>query len=148
MMASHGWGDSEFSCLESLWTRESSWNYQAENASSGAYGIPQALPGAKMSEVADDWATNPSHPDHLGPELHLRPLRLPLLGLGPLRVRRLVLSRSSRPERRRRRPSPSETGAVAIVMGRRSRGSEVANCRRRDASTTVALAVNWKDVSP
>ena len=60
MMAGHGWGDSEFSCLESLWTRESSWNYQAENASSGAYGIPQALPGTKMSEVADDWATNPT----------------------------------------------------------------------------------------
>ena len=60
MMAGHGWGDSEFSCLESLWTRESSWNYQAENASSGAYGIPQALPGSKMSEVASDWETNPS----------------------------------------------------------------------------------------
>ena len=60
MLASHGWGDSEFTCLESLWTRESGWNYQAENASSGAYGIPQALPGTKMSEVADDWATNPS----------------------------------------------------------------------------------------
>ena len=60
MMASHGWGDSEFTCLESLWTRESGWNYQAENASSGAYGIPQALPGTKMSEVADDWATNPA----------------------------------------------------------------------------------------
>ena len=60
MMAGHGWGDSEFSCLESLWNRESSWNYQAENASSGAYGIPQALPGSKMSEVASDWETNPS----------------------------------------------------------------------------------------
>ena len=60
MMAGHGWGDSEFSCLENLWNRESSWNYQAENASSGAYGIPQALPGTKMSEVADDWATNPT----------------------------------------------------------------------------------------
>ena len=60
MMAGHGWGDSEFSCLDNLWTRESSWNYQAENASSGAYGIPQALPGSKMSEVADDWATNPT----------------------------------------------------------------------------------------
>ena len=46
--------------MENLWNRESSWNYQAQNASSGAYGIPQALPGAKMSEVADDWATNPS----------------------------------------------------------------------------------------
>ena len=60
MMAGHGWGDSEFSCLENLWNRESSWNYQAENASSGAYGIPQALPGSKMSEVASDWETNPS----------------------------------------------------------------------------------------
>ncbi|WP_167147312.1 G5 domain-containing protein [Actinomyces sp. ZJ308] len=60
MMGGYGWGDSEFSCLESLWTRESSWNYQAENASSGAYGIPQALPGTKMGEVADDWATNPT----------------------------------------------------------------------------------------
>ena len=60
MMAGRGWGDSEFSCLENLWNRESSWNYQAENASSGAYGIPQALPGTKMSEVASDWETNPS----------------------------------------------------------------------------------------
>ncbi|EGF50967.1 G5 domain protein [Actinomyces sp. oral taxon 170 str. F0386] len=60
MMSGYGWSDSEFSCLENLWNRESSWNYQAQNASSGAYGIPQALPGAKMSEVADDWATNPS----------------------------------------------------------------------------------------
>ena len=60
MMSCYGWSDSEFSCLENLWNREASWNYQAQNASSGAYGIPQALPGAKMSEVADDWATNPS----------------------------------------------------------------------------------------
>ena len=60
MMGSYGWGDGEFSCLQSLWNRESGWNYQAENASSGAYGIPQALPGTTMSEVADDWATTPS----------------------------------------------------------------------------------------
>ena len=60
MMGSYGWGDGEFSCLQSLWNRESGWNYQAENPSSGAYGIPQALPGSKMSSVADDWATNPS----------------------------------------------------------------------------------------
>ena len=60
LMGSYGWGDGEFSCLQSLWNRESGWNYQAENASSGAYGIPQALPGSKMSSVADDWATNPS----------------------------------------------------------------------------------------
>ena len=60
MMAGYGWDDSQFSCLESLWNRESNWNYQAENASSGAYGIPQALPGSKMSAVAEDWATNPT----------------------------------------------------------------------------------------
>ena len=60
MMGSYGWGDGEFSCLQSLWNRESGWNYQAEYTSSGAYGIPQALPGSKMSSVAGDWATNPS----------------------------------------------------------------------------------------
>ena len=60
MMGSYGWGDDQFSCLVSLWNRESSWNYQAENASSGAYGIPQALPGSKMGSVGADWRTNPT----------------------------------------------------------------------------------------
>lgn len=59
MMASYGWGEEQFSCLVNLWNRESNWNYQAMNASSGAYGIPQALPGSKMSSVASDWQTNP-----------------------------------------------------------------------------------------
>ncbi len=54
----YGWGSDQFSCLESLWNKESGWNFQAENPSSGAYGIPQSLPGNKMSTVADDWATN------------------------------------------------------------------------------------------
>jgi len=54
----YGWGSDQFQCLNSLWSKESGWNYQAENASSGAYGIPQALPGSKMSTIADDWATN------------------------------------------------------------------------------------------
>ena len=60
MMGAYGWGDSEFSCLVSLWNRESGWNYQAQNASSGAYGIPQALPGSKMASEGTDWATNPA----------------------------------------------------------------------------------------
>lgn len=60
MMSSYGWNDSEFHCLVSLWQRESNWNYQAQNPSSGAYGIPQALPGSKMGSVAADWATNPA----------------------------------------------------------------------------------------
>ena len=47
MFAARGWDGSQFSCLVSLWNRESHWNPYAGNAS-GAYGIPQALPGSKM----------------------------------------------------------------------------------------------------
>lgn len=47
-------------CLDKLWTKESGWNHRARNSSSGAYGIPQALPGSKMASVADDWQTNPA----------------------------------------------------------------------------------------
>ena len=54
----YGWGDGQFSCLESLWTKESSWDYQAYNDSSGATGIPQALPGNKMASAGGDWQTN------------------------------------------------------------------------------------------
>lgn len=59
MLADRGWGDDQFQCLDKLWTRESNWRYNAQNASSGAYGIPQALPGSKMGSVAADWQTNP-----------------------------------------------------------------------------------------
>lgn len=54
----YGWGPEQFSCLSSLWQKESGWNYQARNSSSGAAGIPQALPGSKMASVGSDWATN------------------------------------------------------------------------------------------
>lgn len=60
MLGSYGWGDDQFSCLVNLWNRESHWNYTAENSSSGAYGIPQALPGSKMASAGADWATNPA----------------------------------------------------------------------------------------
>lgn len=56
----YGWGDDQFSCLVSLWGRESGWSYSAYNASSGATGIPQALPGEKMAVMGDDWQTNPA----------------------------------------------------------------------------------------
>lgn len=60
MMASrYGWGADEFGCLVALWDRESGWNVYASNPS-GAYGIPQALPGSKMSSAGADWATNPA----------------------------------------------------------------------------------------
>lgn len=60
MVTARGWPDSEFQCLLSLWERESHWNPHAENPSSGAYGIPQALPGSKMASAGDDWQTNPA----------------------------------------------------------------------------------------
>jgi hypothetical protein len=55
-----GWGDDEYNCLVSLWNRESGWNVYAYNASSGAYGIPQALPGSKMASAGPDWQNNAS----------------------------------------------------------------------------------------
>ncbi|UNX55544.1 G5 domain-containing protein [Georgenia sp. TF02-10] len=59
LAAARGWGADQFQCLDRLWTKESNWDHRAENASSGAYGIPQALPGSKMGTVAADWRTNP-----------------------------------------------------------------------------------------
>ncbi|WP_170062666.1 G5 domain-containing protein [Sediminihabitans luteus] len=59
MAASRGWGGSQAQCLDSLWTRESGWDHRAANPSSGAYGIPQALPGSKMGAAGGDWQTNP-----------------------------------------------------------------------------------------
>lgn len=58
LLAAHGWGDDQFSCLSNLWQKESGWNYQAYNAGSGATGIPQALPGSKMATMGSDWQTN------------------------------------------------------------------------------------------
>jgi len=59
LLAEFGFGQDQFGCLDSLWTRESGWNPFADNPSSSAYGIPQALPGSKMSSAGADWATNP-----------------------------------------------------------------------------------------
>lgn len=55
----YGMNESQFVCLNKLWTRESHWNYKARNPRSGAHGIAQALPAAKMAVIADDWRTNP-----------------------------------------------------------------------------------------
>jgi hypothetical protein len=54
-----GWSEGQWSCLDSLWARESGWNTYASNGSSGAYGIPQALPGWKMASAGSDWRSNP-----------------------------------------------------------------------------------------
>ncbi len=58
MVAARGWGSDQFSCLVSLWNKESGWRTNAYNPS-GAYGIPQALPGSKMASAGSDWETNP-----------------------------------------------------------------------------------------
>ncbi len=58
MLGSFGWSASQFSCLLPLWNGESGWNVSASNPSSGAYGIPQALPGSKMASAGADWQTN------------------------------------------------------------------------------------------
>lgn len=60
MVGQRGWNDGEYECLVALWERESHWNVSAHNPSSGAYGIPQALPGDKMASAGADWQTNPA----------------------------------------------------------------------------------------
>ncbi len=60
LLPSFGFSSSEMSCLDPLWSGESGWRVNAQNTSSGAYGIPQALPGSKMASAGADWATNPA----------------------------------------------------------------------------------------
>lgn len=57
-MGAYGWDSSQFNCLVRLWNIESGWEWDAYNASSGAYGIPQSLPADKMSSAGGDWRTS------------------------------------------------------------------------------------------
>ncbi len=56
--SAYGWSTADFNCLVALWNKESKWNPNAYNASSGAYGIPQALPASKMATAGTDYRTN------------------------------------------------------------------------------------------
>lgn len=60
MVLARGWGEDQWACLDALWTKESNWRVNAANPSSGAYGIPQSLPGSKMATAGADWQTNPA----------------------------------------------------------------------------------------
>jgi hypothetical protein len=61
LAASYGWGDGpQWGCLDALWTHESGWRIVSNYEGSGAFGIPQALPGSKMASAGADWATNPA----------------------------------------------------------------------------------------
>jgi len=57
-MGAYGWDGAQFDCLVRLWNIESGWRWDAYNASSGAYGIPQSLPGDKMASAGGDWRTS------------------------------------------------------------------------------------------
>jgi hypothetical protein len=59
LVTARGWGTDQYNCLVSLWNKESGWRVNAYNPS-GAYGIPQALPGSKMASAGADWQTNPA----------------------------------------------------------------------------------------
>jgi hypothetical protein len=60
LLSAYGFATSQWGCLDDLWQRESAWIYYAENPISGAYGIPQALPGSKMASAGPDWQTDPT----------------------------------------------------------------------------------------
>jgi hypothetical protein len=60
LLPSFGFATSQMSSLDPMWEHESGWNAKAQNPSSGAYGIPQALPGSKMATAGSDWSTNPA----------------------------------------------------------------------------------------
>jgi len=59
LLGEFGFGQDQFGCLDSLYSRESGWRVDADNPYSSAYGIPQALPGSKMASAGSDWETNP-----------------------------------------------------------------------------------------
>jgi hypothetical protein len=48
----------QFGCFDSIITHESGWDVHATNPSSGAYGLPQSLPGSKMASAGADWHDN------------------------------------------------------------------------------------------
>lgn len=54
-----GWSEKQWMCLHDLWVGESAWEWDSTNPTSGAYGIPQALPPKKMAPAGSDWRTNP-----------------------------------------------------------------------------------------
>lgn len=60
LAAQAGFTGGQWTALRKLWQKESNWDHKAMNGSSGAYGIPQSLPGSKMRSAGADWRTNPA----------------------------------------------------------------------------------------
>ena len=59
LLSEYGYSSDQFSCLDSLYVSESNWNPHADNPSSSAYGIPQALTGGTHTDLPADYLTNP-----------------------------------------------------------------------------------------
>lgn len=59
LAATYSWTGNQWTCLDKLWNHESKYQTTVRNPTSGAYGIPQALPASKMSSAGADWRTNP-----------------------------------------------------------------------------------------
>lgn len=85
----------QFNAFSHIVQHESGWDVDATNASSGAYGLVQALPGSKMASAGFRLEDQRRHPDQVGPRLHELPLRQPRGRLELLAGQRLVLSRTS-----------------------------------------------------
>ena len=81
-LLSSGYSEADFTATVYIISHESGWNVAATNPSSGAYGLPQALPGSKMVSAGADWATN--YQTQLRTALRLHPGRLHLLARQPL----------------------------------------------------------------
>jgi hypothetical protein len=60
LLPSFGFSTGEMPALVAMWSRESGWSTSSYNSGSGAFGIPQALPGSKMASAGSDWRTNPA----------------------------------------------------------------------------------------
>lgn len=58
LLRRYGWRHYQFRYLDRLWSRESGWRVRARNPASGAYGIPQAVPGARMAVAGPNWRTS------------------------------------------------------------------------------------------
>ena len=58
LMAKYGLSAADFDCVDRLWSGESGWSVHADNPTSSAYGIPQALPGSKMASAGPNWQDN------------------------------------------------------------------------------------------
>ena len=139
LLGSYGWTSSQFSCLQPLWDRESGWSVTAANPS-GAYGIPQALPGSKMASAGPDWQTSAATQIRWGLGYIKWTLRLAVRGLVARAGLRLVL-KAAAPGARRPWPArttqwppriPAPGAATVTLPGRaRSRPAE-AKCPGQD----------------